>query len=341
MPQKCASCHADQVKAVPESSVHGGAARNGDSQSPTCLSCHGPIHKILSADDPLSPVAKKNLPATCGACHSNPDFRRASHQIPFAHPVEAYSMSVHGRAVAAGNDKAASCSDCHGSHGILDARDPQSKINHWNVPATCGTCHVEIKTDLRPEHSRPGRRERIARCSRLHGLPRRTQYPRAERAGFHGESSPGFSRDLRALPRRCATRRALQPARGSRAELRGQLSRARIARGRTDRGELCLVPRRAQYFSFQRSPVHGEPGEPRAYVRSMPRRRGEGLCDRARARLARIGERAPRRAFHPPELLVLDSARHRIHVPAPTARFPAEAPRAKGRARTPARKSSG
>ena len=143
MPQKCGECHSDELKAF-QISVHGGAARNGDSQSPTCLSCHGPVHKILSADDPQSPVAKKNLPRTCGACHSNPDFV-ARHKIPFAHPVEAYSMSVHGRAVAAGNDKAASCSDCHGSHGILNARDPQSKINHWNVPATCGACHGEIK----------------------------------------------------------------------------------------------------------------------------------------------------------------------------------------------------
>jgi cytochrome b subunit of formate dehydrogenase len=142
-PQACKSCHAEEVKDF-LSSIHANAAKNGDSQAPTCQTCHGPAHKILSAQDPDSRVAKKNLPVTCGACHSNPDFL-AKHQIPFAHPVEAYRMSVHARAVATGNQAAASCSDCHGSHGILPGRDPRSKINHWNVPATCGACHTQIK----------------------------------------------------------------------------------------------------------------------------------------------------------------------------------------------------
>jgi formate dehydrogenase gamma subunit len=142
-PKTCSSCHSGEVKDF-LSSVHANAAKNGDSQAPTCQACHGPAHKILSAQDPDSRVAKKNLPVTCGACHSNPDFL-AKHEIPFAHPVEAYRMSVHARAIATGNQAAASCSDCHASHAIYPARDPRSKINHWNVPATCGACHKEIK----------------------------------------------------------------------------------------------------------------------------------------------------------------------------------------------------
>jgi formate dehydrogenase gamma subunit len=141
-PKQCATCHAEVVKDF-RSSVHALAKKNGETQAPTCQTCHGTTHKILPVQDAASPVAKKNLPDTCGSCHSNPDFL-ARHQIPFAHPVEAYRLSVHGRAVAAGNAKAPSCSDCHASHGILAARDPHSKINHWNVPATCGSCHTEI-----------------------------------------------------------------------------------------------------------------------------------------------------------------------------------------------------
>lgn len=125
------------------SSIHGQAAQKGDPQAPTCLSCHGPVHKIIVSQDPASPVAKKNLPDTCAACHSDPAFL-AKHQIPFAHPVEMYKVSAHGRAIAAGNENAASCSDCHGSHAIYEARDPRSKVNHWNVPSTCGACHTEI-----------------------------------------------------------------------------------------------------------------------------------------------------------------------------------------------------
>jgi cytochrome b subunit of formate dehydrogenase len=58
--------------------------------------------------------------------------------------VEAYRLSVHGRALERGSKDAPSCSDCHASHAILPARDLGSKINHWNVPATCGTCHRAV-----------------------------------------------------------------------------------------------------------------------------------------------------------------------------------------------------
>jgi cytochrome b subunit of formate dehydrogenase len=151
LPQICSECHNDEVKAF-LSSVHGQAAKKGDRQAPSCPSCHGPIHSILTAQDPASPVAKKNLPDNCAGCHSNPAFL-AKHQIPFAHPVEMYKASVHGQAVAAGNDSAATCSDCHGSHAIFGARDTRSKVNHWNVPATCGACHTEIaKTYLASIH---------------------------------------------------------------------------------------------------------------------------------------------------------------------------------------------
>jgi cytochrome b subunit of formate dehydrogenase len=142
IPQLCSQCHSDEVKGF-LSSVHGQAAKKGDAQAPTCESCHGSIHKILSSQDPASPVAKKNLPDTCASCHSNPKFL-AAHQIPFAHPIETYRLSVHGRAIAAGNENAATCSDCHGSHAIYEARDSRSKINHWNIPATCGACHAQI-----------------------------------------------------------------------------------------------------------------------------------------------------------------------------------------------------
>ncbi len=141
-PQQCASCHAGAVEQY-QSSIHARFRAAGDAQSPTCQTCHGPTHKIVSARDPASPVARSNLPETCGACHANPEFL-AQHEIPFARPIESYRLSVHGRAVAAGNEQAPGCSDCHSSHAILPARDPRSAINHWNVPETCGACHSEI-----------------------------------------------------------------------------------------------------------------------------------------------------------------------------------------------------
>jgi len=141
-PTKCAQCHADEVKEF-RTSIHGQAAAAGDPDAPNCVSCHGPVHQLQISSDATSSVAKKNLPDTCAACHSNPQFL-SRHNIPFAHPVELYKQSVHGRAVVDGNGAAASCSDCHGSHGIFPPKDSRSKTNHWNIPATCGQCHSDI-----------------------------------------------------------------------------------------------------------------------------------------------------------------------------------------------------
>lgn len=139
----CGGCHEDTAQEYAKS-VHGVAKSNGAADTPDCLSCHGKPHELLPAADPASRVAKQNLADTCGACHANPDFL-ARHKIPFARPVEAYRLSIHGRAVARGSAEAPSCSNCHGSHGIRPARERDSKINHWNVPATCGACHEAIR----------------------------------------------------------------------------------------------------------------------------------------------------------------------------------------------------
>ena len=136
----CASCHEDAVKDH-AGSVHAQGKERPD--APGCASCHGHGHDVRAPSDPTSPVAKRNLAGTCASCHADPDFL-ARHRIPFARPVEAYARSVHGRASAAGNGGAATCSDCHGTHAIKPARDPESRINHWNVPRTCGACHQDI-----------------------------------------------------------------------------------------------------------------------------------------------------------------------------------------------------
>lgn len=152
-PVNCASCHEDEAKAL-AASIHG--ARDGSSGKPgaACASCHGPAHEIRPGDDRASKTSKKNLPDTCGACHANPEFL-ARHHVPFAHPVETYRLSVHGKAVESGNDKAATCSDCHGSHDIRPGRDPRSPINHWNVVHTCAQCHGDIaKTFAGSVHGR-------------------------------------------------------------------------------------------------------------------------------------------------------------------------------------------
>jgi cytochrome b subunit of formate dehydrogenase len=149
----CATCHEDEVRAY-RSGVHAAALGRGDADGATCQSCHGPAHAVRAADDPESTVSRLRIADTCATCHANAEFL-AKHKIPFAHPVEAFKLSVHGRALAGGNANAASCSDCHGSHAILPGRDAASRTNHWRVPDTCGTCHAQIKeTYMHSVHGR-------------------------------------------------------------------------------------------------------------------------------------------------------------------------------------------
>lgn len=142
MPAKCVECHEQEIKEF-AASIHGQAAKKGDPDAPNCESCHGGIHATKAAPDPDSMVADRRLAATCAKCHSDPGFL-SRHQIPVAHPVESYELSVHGRAVVAGSAKAANCNDCHGNHDIYPARDERSRVNHWRVSDTCATCHKEI-----------------------------------------------------------------------------------------------------------------------------------------------------------------------------------------------------
>jgi cytochrome b subunit of formate dehydrogenase len=137
----CTACHADVVAEYARS-LHGRARAAGAAEAPTCANCHGNPHALVARDDPSSPVHPARLPETCGHCHANPELV-TRFGIPVARPLEAYRQSVHARAVAAGR-AGATCSDCHGSHGILPASDPASKVFRPRVPATCGACHQDI-----------------------------------------------------------------------------------------------------------------------------------------------------------------------------------------------------
>ncbi len=121
----CATCHADQQAAY-ERSYHAKAIQAGDSQAATCVSCHGSPHELLPASDPKSRVSHVNIPATCGSCHGQKYVMEASGHS--SQPFASYLQSVHGKAVAAGSEKAAVCTDCHGSHEILAATDEHSSI---------------------------------------------------------------------------------------------------------------------------------------------------------------------------------------------------------------------
>lgn len=167
----CASCHSDQQTAY-DHGVHAKAAAAGNTNVAKCQDCHGNVHAILASGDPKSRVARANIPQTCGACHGQ-KFVMASGGLSAA-PFSSYQESVHGKAVAAGSDAAAVCTDCHGGgHDILRAGDPQSPINKFNVPATCAKCHDNV----RQEYVQSTHGQAVARgnwqapvCTDCHGI---------------------------------------------------------------------------------------------------------------------------------------------------------------------------
>ena len=167
---KCSTCHADQQTAY-DHGVHAKAAAAGNTNVAKCQDCHGSVHELLPSSDPKSKVARTNIPQTCGACHGQ-KFVMASSGVSSA-PFTSYQQSVHGKAVAAGSETAAVCTDCHGEHDILGARDPKSPINKFNVPATCAKCH----NNIRQEYVQSIHGQAIARgnwqspvCTDCHGI---------------------------------------------------------------------------------------------------------------------------------------------------------------------------
>jgi len=143
----CADCHADAQKAF-DTSMHAAASSVKDlnGRTPTCTSCHGGPHEILPPSDENSKVNHKNIAATCAACHSQKFVMDEAGLSSTT--VSSYNLSVHGKAVAGGNQKAAVCTDCHGSHAILGPGNPKSAIYKFNVPATCAKCHDNVKTEF-------------------------------------------------------------------------------------------------------------------------------------------------------------------------------------------------
>ena len=138
----CTTCHAEQQKAY-DHGIHAQAAAAGNTNVAKCQDCHGNVHEILPSSDPKSKVAHSNIPQTCGACHGK-QMVMAGSGVSSA-PFTSYEQSVHGKAVAGGSDKAAVCTDCHGTHEILAAANPKSPIAKSNVPATCAKCHESIQ----------------------------------------------------------------------------------------------------------------------------------------------------------------------------------------------------
>ena len=174
----CARCHASEQ--VGDNDVHGLARAAGSPDAPVCSSCHGAHDVVVDPDpaersamcltchQPRDEVTGRHVAVSetggtglaCSDCHGSHTVPEVDLVVPTScarcheSAVEAYDESVHGLALAAGDEAAASCANCHGpAHGALASNDPSSSAYPLRLPETCGTCHGNAQ--FAEEHGLP------------------------------------------------------------------------------------------------------------------------------------------------------------------------------------------
>jgi formate dehydrogenase gamma subunit len=130
-----------------------------------CLDCHGDntLFKTNSAGKAISlfvDAAKLKLSAhatnSCISCHADITAKHPDDNKPVAlvncsichtRQTESFNASVHGLALKAGHNDAATCQDCHGSHEMAASGSPNSPIYFLRQAETCGACHDKEARD--------------------------------------------------------------------------------------------------------------------------------------------------------------------------------------------------
>ena len=109
----------------------------------TCASCHGPEKpdKRGAGGATYAPLARTAIAPTCAKCHSDAVYMRKFSARVRVDEYAQYQTSQHGKQMARGETRVATCSDCHRAHGILEIRDARSPVAPAHVARTCATCH--------------------------------------------------------------------------------------------------------------------------------------------------------------------------------------------------------
>ena len=113
----------------------------------SCVNCHGgdATDPDITAMDPdkgyIGKPTKVQIAEVCAKCHADAAFMKRYNPQPYIFSFAEFRTSVHCKKISEGDTKVATCTNCHGVHGILPKNDPNSPIYHSNVPATCAHCH--------------------------------------------------------------------------------------------------------------------------------------------------------------------------------------------------------
>ena len=126
--QAQAQTPADAATAAFKDDVHAGAGL-------ACASCH------TAAGAGAYQTPRAAIAPLCATCHSDATYmRRFDPQVRVDQFLQ-YQSSTHGKRMASGEARVATCSDCHGAHGVRRVSDPRSPVAPLNVTTTCARCH--------------------------------------------------------------------------------------------------------------------------------------------------------------------------------------------------------
>jgi hypothetical protein len=126
IPNVCGEkCHSDELDEY-STSVHGKQVlEQHNPKAAVCIDCHT-SHAIANTS---KDIFKVSITEKCGSCHTE--------------NLKSYRATYHGQVNKLGYGYTAKCYDCHGSHGILSPKDPESKVHPDNRLKTCQQCHKQ------------------------------------------------------------------------------------------------------------------------------------------------------------------------------------------------------
>lgn len=113
-----------------------------------CQDCHGgdptsadPERSMDRAKGFVGKPKRTTIPALCGRCHSDAAYMKTFNPALRVDQVQEYFTSVHGRRLQAGDQKVATCINCHDVHQIRAIKDQQAWTYPVKIVETCGRCH--------------------------------------------------------------------------------------------------------------------------------------------------------------------------------------------------------
>jgi cytochrome b subunit of formate dehydrogenase len=120
----CGECH-HGIEEQFRGSIHwpGVGEPTGEHELPTCEDCHT-SHTISRTDRADFRLLMMDQ---CGRCHES--------------EAETFFDTYHGKVSRLGEERAAKCYDCHGTHSILPPSEPASTLSRRHIVDTCGQCH--------------------------------------------------------------------------------------------------------------------------------------------------------------------------------------------------------